>query len=904
MIRHNKVFIIITTVFLCIWLLLFVNRVFELNSTVTIIRLTDKFEFITHFAKLYFLIKLYKKIRLNNERIAFWFLLISLGLFGNDVAWFFASHLHKGTLNLSPAYIAIDMIPSSLWSVAIIFFSLLVLKKYVIDNKAIFKVFFILIVLNIFIIVLFLSATNKDHLFSFVSFSQVVAFILRLINFDFIIICLANAKSRGVLVFLSGLIILISGDLFIDYSVISQTLPFYSYGDLFWLLGLILNLCGLILLVEDHDYQISQWFRRYNTIRSKLVFMHLTSAIVIYIIVRIAVIISEKEFLGLPLFIMFYAVAVIIFSTYLGNYFEEPFIKIENLIRSIITGKPLDKIVDNFSIDEFIFLQKFIIDAFKQKQTQEEDRIRLEREYAKADLDNLRIKEILLQEQINLEREKSKADILQLQIDNHKIAELEQERFHNVVQHVVHDIRSPLNTINNFITTLDDGIKEKDRVNLRLATRRLAGIAGNLLNKYKSTNNISYEVEDLLVASSLLQIISEKEVEYNDKNIVFNIEIDKSDYFAFIKINGDMFKRMISNLINNAVEALDEKRPGKITIKLRAATQNAVIFIEDNGVGMPEHVVDSFKKGIAITHNKDTGNGVGLVQVNNTIKLGHGECDIYATKGVGTEIVVQFPKTTPPQWLCSEIKIKATDEIIILDDDASVHGSWDKLLANLHHAYQDIKVTHFLSGEKALAHIKQIPLAEHTNTLLLSDYELLKQDLTGLDVIKQIKLSRVVLVTSYSSELSMQNQVLDAGIKMLPKELIAFVPVKLNFADIKATKKVDFVWLEDQGFFVEDISSRLLSGLSFDVYNNPDDFLNNIELYPKDTKILLDMFYETQDNKLYNTNGIFIAKSLFRMGYTKLYLLTGEEPSQTVPDYLKVILKNNDEAIKNLIWSN
>lgn len=895
------------TMFLGMFFTLLIAKIFVLYDVNVIMLIVNMMHIILHVLIFVAICSVYKKLKNADKSIALWFFLINIQLIVDMILWHFSKH-GLPYIGKTPAWMLISS--AMLWDIMIIVFTFIAFIKYILGNSSYYRIFFVLFAINIFMAFLFLLSVHNAHipLSDSSTFRIAMFFLFKMMAFDFIVLCLINTRSPGLMIFLSGLIILILGDFFVVYAVVFQKTVFHLYAQFLWPVGLWMNFLGIIFIREKADYQIRGWFRRYNTIRSLVAFWSFVGSIlslmIFFVICRMFSIVSQQDLLIAPLLVGLYSLCIMLLSLYFGDYFERPFKTIEASMKSFMDNETPATGNSYFSIEEFVFLEDFILSTFKSKQKKEQEHIKLKYQYTKTDLDNLKIKESLLQEQINFEREKSKADILQLQIDNHKITELEQERFHNVVQHVVHDIRSPLNTINNFITTLEADIKEKDRINLRLATRRLAGIAGNLLNKYRNTNNISYETEDLLVASSLLQIISEKEVEYNNKNIAFEVEIDKSDYFAFIKINGDMFKRMISNLINNAVEALDETRIGKINIKLRAATQNAVIFIEDNGLGMPEHVVDSFKKGIAITHNKDTGNGVGLVQVYNTIKLGNGECDIYATKNVGTEVVVQFPKTTPPQWLCSEIKIKANDEIIILDDDASVHGSWDKLLENLHHAYQNIKITHFLLGKEALEYINQIPLQQQKNILFLSDYELLKQDLTGLDVIKQVSLSRVVLVTSYSSELSMQNQILDAGIKMLPKELIAFVPVKLSFEDIKATKKVDFIWLEDQDFFVEDISSRLFSGLNFDVYSNPDDFLNNIELYPTDTKIILDMFYETKANKLYNTNGIFIAKNLFRRGYTKLYLLTGEEPPLAVPDYLKVILKNDDVAIQNLTGAN
>jgi hypothetical protein len=76
-------------------------------------------------------------------------------------------------------------------------------------------------------------------------------------------------------------------------------------------------------------------------------------------------------------------------------------------------------------------------------------------------------------------------------------------------------------------------------------------------------------------------------------------------------------------------------------------------------------------------------------------------------------------------------------------------------------------------------------------------------------------------------------------------------------------------------------------GLITDTYTNPDDFLNNLSKYLKDTKIITD--YKL--NNLFN--GFDLAEKLHGLGYTKLYVMSGKDfDKQSVPPYVTVILKD------------
>ena len=82
---------------------------------------------------------------------------------------------------------------------------------------------------------------------------------------------------------------------------------------------------------------------------------------------------------------------------------------------------------------------------------------------------------------------------------------------------------------------------------------------------------------------------------------------------------------------------------------------------------------------------------------------------------------------------------------------------------------------HFTLGEEAIDFINKFPAREQI--FLLTDFELLKQDLNGLHVIERTKIERSILVTSHYNSLKIRELAIKNGTEILPKPLAQEVPL-------------------------------------------------------------------------------------------------------------------------------
>lgn len=381
------------------------------------------------------------------------------------------------------------------------------------------------------------------------------------------------------------------------------------------------------------------------------------------------------------------------------------------------------------------------------------------------------------------ESERLKIENEKLEIENRFQNRLIQEQgnFKKIIDQAVHDIRSPLASL-SILSSYTKNIPPDFCAVMGGALRRINDIANNLLEKYKPRDETKIKGGDVTdvkntfqVLLALYEIVSEKKYEFQDVPVDIKISLSPTGYSSFIYAGEISFKRMISNLINNAVEAF-EKTPGAVSINLDSTDSMVIITMEDNGKGMPQHVLDKIRNNVAVTEGKKSGHGIGFTQVRETLRYNRGYLDIDSTVGSGTKIVLTFPKSESPFWVAEKIELKNDDVILVLDDDPTIHKAWE---LRLKEKLTDNRVHCFASGDDVIQFIEKFSPEQKEKALLLADYELLYQELNGLEIIEKSKITHSILVTSHYSNHAVLDELKEAKVKILPKLFISEIPVNV-----------------------------------------------------------------------------------------------------------------------------
>ena len=348
-----------------------------------------------------------------------------------------------------------------------------------------------------------------------------------------------------------------------------------------------------------------------------------------------------------------------------------------------------------------------------------------------------------------------------------------QEELTRTALQVAHDIGSPLAGLEAIVQSTSLSLPEDSRISIRNAAGRIRDISNTLLKKAK--HDLFSQDDPLtqqLLHSLIAQAVSEKRIEYGSRvNINFT---DASSYGIFVFIRQTEFYRVLSNLINNAIEACDVG--GNIVISLSDTENDAVIKVEDNGRGIRNDILKELGD-LGKTHGKAKGLGIGLHHAINTIRTWDGKLNIQSKEGEGTTIQIYLPKTQPPSWFVPSLKISEGQTVVIIDDDKSIHDVWEKRFSQLQNKCS-IKIFHFFSPEE-LIEWKGHNENEYVS-LYLCDYEFIGSTMNGIDLIKKLKINYLsILVTSRITH-DVTSICESHCIKVLPKDDSNIVLININ----------------------------------------------------------------------------------------------------------------------------
>jgi signal transduction histidine kinase len=109
--------------------------------------------------------------------------------------------------------------------------------------------------------------------------------------------------------------------------------------------------------------------------------------------------------------------------------------------------------------------------------------------------------------------------------------------------------------------------------------------------------------------------------------------------------DSDRLYRSISNLIHNAIQYTPAD--GVVTIRLESSERNAIITVQDNGIGIAAedltHIFDRFYRVQTDRSRNTGGTGLGLAIVKAIVKAHHGNIQVDSQLDLGSKFTVTLP---------------------------------------------------------------------------------------------------------------------------------------------------------------------------------------------------------------------------------------------------------------------
>lgn len=215
-----------------------------------------------------------------------------------------------------------------------------------------------------------------------------------------------------------------------------------------------------------------------------------------------------------------------------------------------------------------------------------------------------------------------------------------------IAKQLEHDIHSPLLLLRMVLPKVG-GITLEEKSALLSAVQRITAISmdiGRLAPRPWPENQTNPDEEFcpmIRVKQTLEDLVLEKRLEISNRNPIL-LEFDQKLHELGIFARQETFSRVISNLINNAIEASPPRSAILILVRL-AEDQSLILSVMDQGKGIPES--ELIKLGAyGFTHGKPEGSGIGLFSAREFLSDLGAKLEVDSTLEVGTTVSMRFPK--------------------------------------------------------------------------------------------------------------------------------------------------------------------------------------------------------------------------------------------------------------------
>jgi len=246
---------------------------------------------------------------------------------------------------------------------------------------------------------------------------------------------------------------------------------------------------------------------------------------------------------------------------------------------------------------------------------------------------------------------------------------------------LAHELRNPLAPLNTALTILalkplsPEDVKPYYEM-MRRQVQHMARLINDLMEVSRITRGrIELQTEILTLDSVVRDAIELSQPLLDGANHVLKLDTANAN----LMVRGDSVRltQIFSNLLNNAAKYTPSG--GIVEVEIRRIGEVARVCVRDNGIGIPDDMLDSiFEMFVQVGDSARVvpgGLGIGLTLVKSLVELHGGRVSASsAGRGKGTEITVELPlaegdatlRETPKVELAS---LPLRENILIVDDN-------------------------------------------------------------------------------------------------------------------------------------------------------------------------------------------------------------------------------------------
>jgi len=220
----------------------------------------------------------------------------------------------------------------------------------------------------------------------------------------------------------------------------------------------------------------------------------------------------------------------------------------------------------------------------------------------------------------------------------------EEEIRKQTVADLAHELRTPVNGLLARIEAAQDGVLTgpENLAAMHDEARRLTRLLEDL-GRLAEAERPGLLLEKRPV--DLAEVARGSAQSFGPRFVDAGIRLELDVQQAWVDGDADRLLQVVSNMLSNALR--NTGRDGLVTVRVRPASGEAVLEVEDTGRGIPaddlQHIFTRFWRGDPSRSPTTGGTGIGLAIVRELVRAHGGQIDVQSTVGQGTRFRVALP---------------------------------------------------------------------------------------------------------------------------------------------------------------------------------------------------------------------------------------------------------------------
>ena len=368
---------------------------------------------------------------------------------------------------------------------------------------------------------------------------------------------------------------------------------------------------------------------------------------------------------------------------------------------------------------------------------------------------------------------------------------------------VSHEIRTPLTLIKGPLEKMLKRVNDEDpelKTNLSIMeknTSRLLDLTNQLLDFRKTElQDISLTFVETNIAKMVRDTYTRFSQAIEDKNLEIGLDLGQEDIYAYI--DREAFKKIFSNLLNNAVKYAENK----IILNLEEKGDSFELSVKNDGNLIPAHlknkIFEPFYRISGADNQNQPGTGIGLSLAYSLAELHHGTIYLDSSDGQLNTFILKLPIHQEKEFRLFEprnsvVKSPAIptsgrepveqlkSNILLVEDNVDL---LDFVAKDLVQHYMVLKA---ISAENALEHLSN----ENIN-LIISDVMLPGMDgFTFCEKVKtELETSHIpIIILTSKNALNARIQGLESGADAYIEKPFAMEHLKVQIANLLENRR-------------------------------------------------------------------------------------------------------------------